>query len=92
MAFYSPEQIALARETDLLTYLQYHEPTELIHDGSDSYHTRSHDSLKISNGLWCWWSRGIGGRTALDYLVKVRGMPGNLLRVTSLLLSACLPT
>ena len=30
--------------------------------------------LKISNGKWCWNSRGIGGRTALDYLIKVRGM------------------
>lgn len=30
--------------------------------------------MKISNGKWCWNSRGIGGRTALDYLIKVRGM------------------
>jgi hypothetical protein len=30
--------------------------------------------LKISNGLWKWWSRDIGGRSALDYLIKVRGM------------------
>jgi len=30
--------------------------------------------LKISNGKWCWNSRGIGGRTALDYLIKVRGL------------------
>lgn len=38
------------------------------------YCTRTHDSLKISNGKWCWNSRGIGGRTALDYLIKVRGL------------------
>ncbi len=24
--------------------------------------------------IWCWWSHGIGGRTALDYLTKVRVM------------------
>lgn len=24
-------------------------------------------------GKWMWWSRGIGGRSALDYLIKVRG-------------------
>ncbi len=30
-------------------------------------------SLKISNGKWIWWSRGIGGRSALDYLIKVKG-------------------
>jgi hypothetical protein len=34
----------------------------------------NHDSLKISNGKWCWRSRGIGGRYALDCLIKVRGM------------------
>lgn len=34
----------------------------------------THDSLKISNGKWNWHSRGIGGKTALDYLIKVRGM------------------
>ena len=74
MAYYMPEQIAKARETDLLTYLQHYEPDELIHDCGGTYCTRSHDSLKISNGLWCWWSHGIGGRTALDYLTKVCGL------------------
>ena len=39
-----------------------------------TYCTRSHDSLKISNGMWCQWSTGIGGRSALDYLIKIRGM------------------
>lgn len=34
--------------------------------------TREHDSLKISNGKWFWWSRGIGGVSALDYLIKVK--------------------
>jgi len=29
--------------------------------------------LQISNGKWHWFSRGIGGRTALDYLIKVQG-------------------
>ena len=34
----------------------------------------THDSLKISNGKWMWWSRGFGGNSALDYLIKVKGM------------------
>ena len=34
---------------------------------------RTHDSLRISNGKWCWFSRGIGGYSALDYLIKVNG-------------------
>ena len=38
------------------------------------YHTLTHDSLKISNGMWHWFSRGIGGKTALDYLIHVKGM------------------
>ena len=29
--------------------------------------------LQISNGKWCWFSKGIGGRSALDYLIKVQG-------------------
>ena len=62
-----------AKEMDLLTYLQTYEPQELVHFGGSTYCTREHDSLKISNGKWCWFSRGIGGRTALDYLIKVRG-------------------
>ena len=74
MPYFDKDQIAQAREMDLLTYLQQYESDELIHDGGGSYRTRSHDSLKISNGLWCWWSRGIGGRSALDYLTQVRGL------------------
>ena len=38
------------------------------------YRTVSHGSLVISNGAW-YWNRGqFGGRSALDYLVKVRGL------------------
>ena len=57
---------------DLLTYLQNYEPQELVHVAGNTYCTREHDSLKISNGKWHWFSRGIGGRSALDYLIKVR--------------------
>ena len=74
MAFYTEEQIKAARSIDLLTYLQTYEPTELIHVRGDTYCTREHDSLKISNGKWMWWSRGFGGSSALDYLIKVKGM------------------
>ena len=74
MPYYAKEEIARAREVDLLTYLQRCEPNELVHVGGNVYSTRTHDSLKISNGMWCWWSRGIGGKTALDYLIKVCNM------------------
>ena len=57
-----------------MTYLRRFEPQELVHIGGDTYATRTHDSLKISNGKWCWWSRNIGGTTALDYLTRVEGL------------------
>lgn len=74
MSGVTKEQIAKAKEWDLLSYLQAYEPQELRRSGGNEYRTRSHDSLKISNGKWHWHSQGIGGRTALDYLIKVRGM------------------
>ena len=74
MPYYSEEQIKKARSIDLLTYLQTYEPTELVHVRGNTYCTREHDSLKISNGKWMWWSRGFGGYSALDYLIRVKGM------------------
>ena len=68
MPYIPPEVVAQAREMDLLTYLRTYEPQELVHFGGSTYCTREHDSLKISNGKWCWFSRGIGGYSALDYL------------------------
>ena len=75
MPYISPEVVTKAREMDLLTYLRNYEPNELVHFGGNTYCTREHDSLKISNGKWYWFSRGIGGYTALDYLIKVKEMP-----------------
>ena len=70
---------------DLLTYLRCREPEELVSVGGDTYATKSHDSLKISNGEWYWWSRGIGGSNALDYLTTVRklSLPDAVQRVLS---------
>ena len=73
MGYVTPEQITQAKEIDLLTYLQRYDPHQLVHVGGSTYCTREHDSLKISNGKWNWFSRGVGGRTALDYLIKVQG-------------------
>ncbi len=72
MPYVSPEAIMQAKKMDLLTYLQNYEPQELVRIDSNTYSTKTHDSLKISNGKWCWFSRGIGGRSALDYLIKVK--------------------
>lgn len=74
MPYIAPEVITEAKRMDLLTYLREYEPNELAKYSNNTYTTRTHDSLKISNGKWMWWSRGIGGKSALDYLIKVRGM------------------
>ena len=72
MGYVTPEEIRQAKQVELLTYLQNYEPNELVHFAADTYCTREHDSLKISNGKWYWFSRGIGGKSALDYLIKVK--------------------
>ena len=85
MPFIPPEQLARVREMDLLTYLRCCEPDELVSVGGNAYATKSHDSLKISNGEWYWWSRGVGGSSALDYLTTVRrlSLPDAVQRVLS---------
>lgn len=68
------EQVESAKTLDLLSYMQLYEPRNLKRKGND-YCTREHDSLIISeNGLWHWKSRDIGGKTALQYLMKVKNM------------------
>lgn len=72
MNYVPPDDIENAKQIDLLTYLQSYEPQELVYISGNTYCTREHDSLKISNGKWHWFSRDIGGKTALDYLIKVK--------------------
>ena len=74
MKLFTPEQIKQANEIDVLTYLMNYEPEELVKVGINNYTTRSHDSLKISNGMWYWFSKGIGGRSALSYLMNVKDL------------------
>ena len=70
----SEEQIAQARSIDLLDYLQTYEPSNVRKCGANEYRMVEHDSLKISNGKWFRHSRQYGGHSALDFLVKVRGV------------------
>ena len=72
MAYYTSEEIQKAKEIDLYTYLKNYDPDELVHFSRNTYCTKTHDSLKISNGMWHWFSRGIGGKTALEYLIRVK--------------------
>ena len=70
-----PELVNKAKEMDLLTYLQNYEPNELVRVTMNEYKTKTHSSLKISNGYWNWCSVGIGGRNAVDFMEKVRKIP-----------------
>lgn len=69
----SKEELAEARKIDLLTYLKNYEPNELVRISKDTYTTKTHDSVRINNGLWYRFAKGYGGRSAIDYLVKVYG-------------------
>lgn len=73
MPWVTEEQIKQAKQVDLLKYLLENEPNNLKKSGRE-YRLRDHDSLTVSNGKWHWHSRGFGGTTALNYLIKVRGM------------------
>lgn len=77
MKKYTQEEIEKAKRIDLLKYLLTCEAGELVRLTKEEYTTKTHSSLKISNGLWHWWKEDIGGRNALDYLIKVRNIPFN---------------
>jgi hypothetical protein len=72
----SDEKIRRAKNVGILAYLRIHEPESLrkSRGANEEYYLADHDSLKISNGKFHWFSRNIGGYSALDFLVKVRGM------------------
>ncbi|HCC34422.1 MAG TPA: hypothetical protein DEQ02_01820 [Ruminococcaceae bacterium] len=53
------------------------EPGELLPPKNGEYRTATHGSLVISKGKWIWNRGGVGGRSAVDYLVSVRGMRFN---------------
>ena len=72
MPYIPPEIVKKAQEMDLLTYLQNYEPEELVKVGNGTYTTKTHDSIRISNGLWNWFSQGVGGKNAVSYLIKVK--------------------
>lgn len=72
MPYIPPEIVEKAKEMNVLTYLQNYEPNELVKVGNGTYSTKTHDSIRISNGLWNWFSRGVGGKNAVSYLMKVK--------------------
>ena len=69
-----PELVEEIKKMDLLTYFQNYESQELVRVGNGTYTTKTHDSLRMSNGLWNWFSRKIGGRSAIDYIKEEKGL------------------
>lgn len=71
------DEINEAKKHDAYSYLRLADPYELVRLSCREYCLKSHDSFKLSqkNGvwLWYWYSRGFGGRSAVDYLIKVKG-------------------
>lgn len=75
MAGVTKEEIAWAKELDLLTYFKLVEPGNLKLVGKE-YRHKVHSSLTISkDSLWCWHCIGLRGRTALKYLIDVEKVP-----------------
>lgn len=74
MTWVSKEEQNKAKQYDLLSYLQQADKENLVKLSGKEYCTKEHSSLKISNGMWHWWSRDQAGKTAVDYLIKVKGM------------------
>ena len=75
MSKYVPKELVKkAKMIDLLTYFMNYNPSELVKKGVGTYSLKTHDSVIISNGLWHRFSTNEGGKTALDYLMKVEKM------------------
>jgi hypothetical protein len=69
------DELESIRAVDLLTYLAAAEPHELKRTGAGEYRTVTHGSLVIRPDYWYWNKGGIGGSSALDFLIKIKGIP-----------------
>lgn len=70
------EQVAAARRMTAIEFLLRYRAGDLVKSSAHGeFELKSHDSFKINgeSSLWHWKSRGIGGKSALDYLLHVEG-------------------
>ena len=68
------QQVAAARRMTAIEFLRRDRADDLVKSSArGEFELKSHDSFKINgeSSLWHWKSRGIGGKSALDYLVHV---------------------
>lgn len=66
--YYTNEEIQLAKSADIIEVLQKL-GQRLRKCGKNEYCLENHDSLKISNNMWCWNSRGKVGGNVIDFLM-----------------------
>ena len=60
-----------AKRIGLLQFFKATRPSDIKSVGSE-YCLKSHESLRLApNGMWNWFSQGVGGKNAMDYLMKV---------------------
>ena len=70
------EQVAAARRMTAIEFLRRYRAADLVKSSAHGeFELKSHDSFKINgeSSLWHWKSRGIGGKSALNYLLHVEG-------------------
>jgi len=67
-----------ARNADMVAFFEKRHGFTFAHRGG-AYRCRQHPSLAVKDDRrsWYWHSKGMGGFGALDYLLKVEGMPFN---------------
>ncbi|SCH51309.1 Uncharacterised protein [uncultured Ruminococcus sp.] len=73
------EQIAAARQMTAIEYLRKYEKARLVPCpySKTEWQLTDHDSFKINeiSSKFHWKSRDAGGKSALDFLVRVEGLP-----------------
>jgi len=72
MAYVSSDQLDRARQIPALEYILRYESGNIKKVGNE-YRLRDHESLAVGDKGWYWHSKGIGSKTALDFLTDVRG-------------------
>lgn len=76
MAGVTKEQVAAARQMTAIEFLRRYRADDLVKSSArGEFELKSHNSFKVNgeSSLWHWKSRGIGGKSALDYLMHVEG-------------------
>ena len=77
MAWVTEEEYQAAKQVRAYEYLQTYQPGRLKKTRTrNEWQLQDHDSFKINEitSKWHWKSRGIGGMSALRFLMQVDGM------------------